>query len=292
MTNRTGTGLFFAMLATGLYGCGGTPPGAPWPITETPTEPFVSTTAPVTRSLAGRVADAAGGPLPGARVEVLDGPHTVLSTITDSKGEFRLSGIEESDGTIHVRAATDQHVAATQAFQATRGSWWLNFSLEAIAPPANIAGDYSLTFIANPSCANLPDEARTRTYGATVTASAGPSATVARFDVRVHTPAILPSFDNFPIHVAGNAMTFEIGDPGHSGAGLVEQVAPNRYVALDGLVTAVVTDPSTISAPLNGAVYVCELSGVWSSPYGCGGTGGTARGGCHSTNHQLILRRR
>jgi hypothetical protein len=218
-----------------------------------------------------------------------------LSTIANAKGEFRLAGV--FDETTHFRATKDGHVAATKAFPPAcppcNPDWWIHFYLEADSPHVDISGEYTLTFIANPSCTNLPDEARTRTYGATITPAAGSTdAAGSRFDVRASSPTILASFSSFTIGAVGDYVSFEIGDPGHSGAGLVEQVAPNRYVTLDGAISTLVTDASTISAALNGAVNVCELAGVFSNPYGCGGPGGVARGGCQSPNHQFVMRRR
>ena len=45
--------------------------------------------------------------------------------------------------------------------------------MEVLASPVNVAGDYTLTFIADNACADLPDKVRTRTYEATITPGAG-----------------------------------------------------------------------------------------------------------------------
>ena len=44
----------------------------------------------------------------------------------------------------------------------------MSFSLAPHGQSANIAGLYTLTFTADSACTNLPDEARTRTYAATI----------------------------------------------------------------------------------------------------------------------------
>ena len=293
-------GLFAAVLAVGFAACGGASPTAPSDVLAQaiPLTGAQQATAAVTATLievAGTVNDAAWRPIPSARVEVIDGPQAGLSTIANAKGEFRLTGT--FDETTHFRATKDGHVAATKAFPPAcppcNPDWWIHFYLEADSPHVDISGEYTLTFIANPSCTTLPDEARTRTYGATITPAAGSTdAAGSRFDVRVSSPTILASFSSFTIGAVADYVSFEIGDPGHSGAGLVEQVAPNRYVTLDGAISTVVTDASTITAALNGAVNVCELAGVFGTPYGCGGPGGVGSGGCHSTNHQFVMRRR
>jgi len=47
---------------------------------------------PTVIQLAGTVSDAAWRLLPGARVEVVDGPQGGLSATADAEGEFRLTG--------------------------------------------------------------------------------------------------------------------------------------------------------------------------------------------------------
>ena len=109
-------------------------------------------------------------------------------------GTFRLAG--DFDETTHFRATKDGHVASTlplpPACAACNPNWWIHFSLEALAPHPNLAGDYTLTVIANSACASLPDEVRTRTYDATVTLRSGPEFPAnSRFDVSLSAPPFL-----------------------------------------------------------------------------------------------------
>jgi hypothetical protein len=53
-------------------------------------------------------------------------------------------------------------VAATKTLQPfcarCQPNWWVHFALDVPESPVNLAGDYTLTFLANPSCTMLPEE--------------------------------------------------------------------------------------------------------------------------------------
>jgi hypothetical protein len=293
MTNRTPMGLlFFLLLAAGLAGCDGARargPSAPSPVPPSVPSPTTGI------QLAGTVSDAAWRPLAGARVEVVDGPQAGLSTTADARGEFRLTGA--FDGTTHFRATKEGHVAATGPLPPVcancRPNFWIHFYLETLAPYANIAGDYTLTFIADSACADLPNEARTRTYGATVALASGSGQPAnSWFNVTVSGSTFLEHYNSFTIGVAGDYLAADVGDWGHGAPGLVEQIAPNTYLTLSGGIATSLTDPSTISSSFHGAVDRCELTTEWGSRYSCGDAQGVGRAHCLSQNHQFILRRR
>ena len=50
----------------------------------------------------------------------------------------------------------------------------MTFTLAALAPPVNIAGHYTLTFIADSTCVGLPDDVRIRSYAGTITPDVSP----------------------------------------------------------------------------------------------------------------------
>ena len=56
----------------------------------------------------------------------------------------------------------------------------MSFSLQPHGQSANIAGLYTLTLTADSACTNLPDEARTRTYTATIVPGSRPTTFVGR----------------------------------------------------------------------------------------------------------------
>jgi hypothetical protein len=162
----------------------------------------------------------------------------------------------------------------------------------------NIAGDYTVTFIADSACIDLPSAMRTRTYGATITPSSSPSSS---FTLIASGVAFLGNLNNFPIGVVGDYLDLWLHG-GHDPA-VVEQLAPNTYLAFSGNATASVgTSPvSTISMPFDGWIDYCVLKAPMGSTYNCGTSNttgepipgqATAYAHCESKNHQLILTRR
>jgi len=293
MTNRTQWGSFLLILAVGLAGCDAdrSPgPSGPSSVPQSGPQPA----PPRGIQLAGTVSDAAWRPLAGARVEVVDGPHAGLSTTTNANGEYRLTGA--FDDTTHFRATKESHVAATWPLPAIcdrcNPQWWIHFYLEALTPTASIAGDYTLTFVADSACAGLPDDVRTRTYAATVTLTSRPGEPAnSRFDVTVTGGTFLERYNGFTIGVVGDYVKTDIGDWGHGAPGLVEQIAPNTYLTLGGAIATSVLDPSTIAGSFVGAFERCELTSEWGSRYSCDG-GAVSHGRCSSQNHEFSLRRR
>src|SRR5262249_11679345 len=151
-------------LTLAVAACGDRGSGAPASTVTSPTESTRQTPSPNGVVLIhGTVNDTAFRPLPGATVEVLDGPQTGMSTIVDAEGSFSLSGT--FDDATRFRAAKEGHLTTTQVSRTVPNAGrYLDFHLEVSAPPVNMAGDYTLTFIADSACVGLPDDMRTRTY--------------------------------------------------------------------------------------------------------------------------------
>ena len=136
----------------------------------------------------------------------------------------------------------------------TDGRAYVSFSLASINPPVAIAGSYTLTITADSTCAALPDDVRTRTYPATVTAattSTVPANT--RFDGRVTGGQFAPFLNLFWIGVFGDYVNISTEGEGPS---LAEHLGGNRYVAYYGSGAASVGTGlvSTISVPFAGTI--------------------------------------
>ena len=125
----------------------------------------------------GTVSDTAFRDLPGARVEILNGPNAGMSTTVDARGEFSLTG--RFDETTQFRATSEGHVAAVRTLQPfcvrCNPTWWINFTLDVLDPPVNVAGTYTLTIVADSSCTMLPSDARSRTFTATIPQDMAPA---------------------------------------------------------------------------------------------------------------------
>lgn len=249
----------------------------------------------------GYALDTAFRPLAGVRVEVLDGPQAGHSMISDATGQFGLTGLFAATNTF--RATKEGYVTATQGFStsAPGGRPWIIFYLKPLTPPVNIAGDYTLTFVADSACSDIPDSLRTRTYDATITAANATSPADTSFQLTIKGATLLEKFTGFTIGVAGDSLGFWLHG-GHDPT-VVEQLAPTTYLAYSGWAEATVgTSPvSTISTPFAGWIDYCVMGSPMSEPYNCGTSNFTGEpipgaaveyAHCDSTNHRLILTRR
>jgi hypothetical protein len=268
--------------------------GSATPALTAPTPPPLRNIA-----LGGNVYSTALVALAGAKVEVIDGSQAGLSAITNDTGRFEFSA-PFAGAFVTLRATKEGYVVGTQAVPSQANhpgvppsdvTGVFNFTsifLETLAPPVNIAGDYNVTFIADSVC-DVPNDVRARTYAATVTPTPPTPTSPAntRFNVAVSGARFLASYDTFAIYVAGNYVRFDVnaGD-----AGLVEQIAPSAYLALDGDASASVgtTTVSSIATPFRGSFLICESE--MGAGFNC--PPAAQRSVCSSTNHRLILTRR
>lgn len=224
--------------------------------------------------------DTAFRPLAGVRVEALGGPQAGTVVTSDINGFFTVVG-----NGFPYRATKDGYVSAEVARPATSGSpGSLIFILDVLTPPANIAGEYAMTFIADSGCTDLPKELQRRTYTATVTPDPSRQAW---FALSAGGASFLPTYQTFQVGVAGNYVVFNLD---FDRPGLVEQIAPQGTLVYQGAGTATVpaSSPSTITASFSGVISYCAASSAQS----CVAPDASGRVQCESANHQLILTRR
>ena len=170
-------------------------------------------------------------PVGGARIEVLDGPQTALSAISDSKGEFSLTGL--FDDTTRFRATGDGHLPETEKWgpfcAPCHPNHWIFFTLGVDRAVREHRWRYTLTFVADSACSALPDELRVRTYAATVaplpTASDPQGSSL--FKVSMKGVPFLENYSTFRIGVVGDYLGF----PDDDGATLVEPLGPDTYLS-------------------------------------------------------------
>ncbi|MGH9143261.1 MAG: hypothetical protein ACRD2I_19175 [Vicinamibacterales bacterium] len=299
MMTRTGTAITVLLLTQALGGCGGRSisPSAPTADVSSSTGAGAGARTTVTLADTGYVLDTAFKPLDGVRVEVLDGPQAGATMTSTAAGDFSLAG--EFGRSDMFRATKDGYVAVTQGFQTSvpGGKPWLIFYLSPIARPANIAGDYTLTIVADSACIDLPPEARTRMYSATI--ASGASAT--EFVLTTSDASLLNNYRGFSIGVAGNAIGLWLHG-GHDPS-LVEQLGTNSYLAYSGMAATTIESSSgpTLSAELDGWIEYCVTGAPMGSTYNCGTsniTGAPIPGAavaythCQSSHHGMLLTRR
>lgn len=287
------------MLVHGLVGCGDSgSPAAPTPPSSV-TPPPQASPSPVNGGelIKGTVYDSALRPVAGARVELLDGPQAGMSMTAGANGDFSLTATV--DDTTRFRASKDGHVTATATILPScdrcNTRRWVFFYLALLDPPVAIAGRYTLTFIADSACTNLPDELRTRSYVATIApADLGwpgfPPRSDTSFKVTPKGASFPAGLNGFYLNVAGNNINVSLGD--HTDPGITERVAADTYFAFGGWALASVATPvSTISTAFEGWIDNC-VNPDMGDRYDCTPGPAVTRARCESRNHQMILTRR
>jgi hypothetical protein len=250
-----------------------------------PAAPTVPTPVPrVVTVVTGSVSDTASRPLADASVDIINGLQAVASITTDTAGRYSFSGTFV--GTITLRATKEGYIAATQTLDfrsiCNDCSAAIYFRLQS---PENVqieTGNYTLTWIADSACTDLPEDVRTRTYAATITAGTG---TIPGYFVNAS-----GLVSGFGISIAGNYLQIEIDE------GLREEIPPGTSIAFYGFagVTVETSPVSTLSFfPVNGAVDYCVLKSKTSSSYECGPPDQVlTHSRCRSMNLRMILTRR
>lgn len=287
------------LIVTTLAGCSGSE-GLSTPTAPSPTAaPAPQVAAPVETafSLRGFVTDTAFRPVPGARVEVVDGVSAGTVAIADTNGGFVLSGMFNAQTLF--RASKEGHETRTQPWNcsvavclgANNAQPWLGFYLSVLQPTVNIAGEHTLTFTADSTCTDLPEIARSRSYRVAVTAQpAAGRSDIPGFDLKVIGGKFIGKLDGFPIGAAANRLSFWLH--GRHDPTIVEDLGGNTYLAFSGIADATVPSngASTITTAFDGWIEHVVLSvplGLWYYPQGPANSKGT----CDSSNHRLTLTR-
>ena len=233
----------------------------------------------------GHVYDSAFRPLAAAVVEVLDGPQAGTTALSDSRGEFALTATV--DDQTRLRATKDGHVPASGKLmpyclpQAVCTSHrWIHFYLQSLSPSINLAGNYTLTFVADSVCTGIPSAWRTRSYAATIAPasdSVSPAGTL--FEATMPGVPYWTDRHSIPIRVSGDFVWFILGE--HGSPYFVEEIGPGAYIHFDGGLRFSVgaATVSTISASLIG----------WADYWGPAVANPVH---CVSENHQMTLTRR
>jgi hypothetical protein len=268
-------------------------------ITSGPTAPSVIANVPVGELIRGTAYDSAFRPIAGARIEIVAGPGTGRSTTSDSVGQFTLTVPDKVEDTMQIRASKDGYVAASVQPQADcercNPRRWVFFYLDVLEPPVQLAGDYTLTFVADRSCTNLPEELRTRTYEATVAAArinypGYPASSTTSYEVTIKGSIFSDTYQYLGLNVAGHFVNISIGD--HTDPGVAERVAPDTYFTFGGSTTVTVGSPATtIAAPFQGWIEQCTLKSAVGSRYDCGPAKAASVTRCDARGHEIILRR-
>jgi hypothetical protein len=279
--------LVVVVLAQGLASCGGSSspstPSVPSPVQQPAPQPIPPF------QVSGHVYDAVDRALDGATVEVLDGPQVGTVTTSDAAGAFSLTG--SFGAATRFRASRAGYVTATKSFGGIATFKMIGFLLDGVAAPMNIAGDYTVTFVADSACAELPSDVRTRTYLAAIRPDWHFPQQASRFRALLSGASLDGYYNTIGISVTEDFIRFDMSDNF-----IREEVSPDAYLTIGGVGgTSVSTSiGSTISAPFQGTLDYCNTTAEpdEDNNYSCLPDLAIAHARCSSKNHQLILTRR
>ena len=277
-------------LSVMVAGCSGTPSAI------SPTGPTATSVATVPRpgstnttavaGIRGFVLDTAMRPLVGARVEVLDGVSSGTMAVVGSDGYAYLTGF--FDTATRFRVTKDGYETLTQTWNCSvpncqnNAQPWLGFYVRPLAPPVDLAGDYTLTITAASTCSALPVESRSRSYPVTLTARTREgTADVVGFNAQLHSNEVPELFRRFGVGVAGDYASIILRSGHGDEPGLVEFLGSDRSVRFIGSAAGTVSRAGTtpITFAFDGSIE-----------HGFGQT--VASSQCDSRDHRLVLARR
>ena len=206
----------------------------------------------------------------GAQVSIVG---TSLSTVTDAAGRYDLRGNIDIVATVQV--AKDGYISQTREVTLTAcpGATpclqaQATFVLHTVAGPSVVSGEYLARIEADPTCPDLPSEARARTYTASITPASPDNANL---EVTIGGASLyVDGWNVFYAGVAGDRFVLRLEGSWVAQA-FMEEVAPNTYVGFHGIAAATVPPgASTISAALDGSITYCRTQVRLTEPfYGC-----------------------
>ena len=231
-----------------------------------------------TLPLFGKVREA-GVPVPygwlvSARVDVVAGIGTGLTTFTNGSGDYRLFGVA---GEITLRATkagyqpTDRvvNVADYQGADAI-------VELPLAMPRVDLSGTYTLTITAAETCGTglgegqLPADAKVRTR-IVVVRQQGPNLSATFGDDTGY----------FLGHVHPTQADIFMGWTEEGWPGFVERMSPTQFIGVIGGVAISPVTPNRVAGLLNGSILVSDPSTDWWPP----------AASCVSTRHQFVMSR-
>jgi hypothetical protein len=252
-----------------------------------------STSASGDTHVKGVVFDTLSRPLPGARVDVLDGPLAGRSTTADDSAAYVFVG--NAAGAVRLRGSLDGFEPKTisAVWQQRTSGQMFGIFLKTLAPAVPITpGSYTLTVRSDlstavgnqrASCTGFPADLLRRTYEATITVSpfvraddyflvelSSPSMTKPPAASCATSAAVPVVRGCFSFHVAGPFVGFEIQNGW--GWDWVEEWPEFRYLTIEGY--APTSEPATSSEtsttiPFAGTFEYCELKSASGGNFAC-----------------------
>jgi hypothetical protein len=245
--------------------------------------PAPPSSLPVAVTVTGYVRDTARRPVAGASVVLEAQPGS--PAITDTTGQFTLSGTVPGDTPVAVSATGDGYAPARRTLGFPNAGVTLpNVDLTLVpSEPLDLSGEHTMVIVAADSCGALPPIARQRTYEAVITRHSN----LTSFTIALGGARLVPAPSNLLGRSALDfvALDLYVAFDEVDGTDLVEDLGAS-FVTIGGRAFANATRADrVIEATFNGTISYCPET---SSPLACA----VAQMSCTSTSHRVILSRR
>lgn len=232
----------------------------------------------------GGVSDTAFRPVPGARIEVLDGPYAGATANSSEIGLFEFSGT--ANGAVRLRASRAGFETATidAAWKPAIAILWASFLLKPIEPALAIEpGPYTLTVTSDLAtatgnlqvpCEGFPADLARRTFEGTLQVSTSPMYAY-QFSPLPTNSTLIKQSGQLWFGVAGQFIGFESDD-----AIFYEELPGFRYLQILGKAPTSEAATSTgrsITVPFHGDFWYCQT------------TSATAANHCSQVPHEQIV---
>jgi hypothetical protein len=226
-------------------------------------------------------ADAHAGRVIGARIDVTTGIGSGVTAITNSAGIYRLYGVTNGAG---LRVTKDGYQPVTLTATVADHHAVQDVALPLLAPRVTVSGIYTLTIAAADQCGlglgdgQVPEEARLRTYGATVRQE-GPQLWVTL--IPASGAPMAAGHQGFRGRAEPGGASFYLRwDDGYEPE-VAEQLTTSRFLIVDGTVTAT-GSANRLAGTLSGTFWIRDGEHYYSNDP-------IAR--CSSESHQFVLSR-
>jgi hypothetical protein len=208
----------------------------------------------------GQVTDTAFRPLPGARIEIADGPSAGLSKSADNSGNFQF--VAKANGTVTLRVSRTgfENATTTATWQPQQSRGWTHVSLQPVESSLAMAtGRYGLTVTSDPfgDCADLPSELVSRTYEGNIRVSSRANYAY-DFVIIPGAPTVTRPYGNFSFGVAGSYIGWDEIDDNI----FFEEFPGFRYLMIYGQAPTAepaIFSESSVMVPFNGTFRYCQL---------------------------------
>jgi len=264
-----------------------------WAGCDSPTSPTSTASATglpsgaVLVNVSGFLRDPLFRPVSGARVELTDGEYAGLTTVSDEMGHFDFRVSVPSTVATTVTVTKDGYKPVSMQWPA-RSEAYIFLSQVNTAGPT---GDYTVRFVADTSCTQIPAALRTRSYPGRAAAETG--GLNSRFMMSLSDRNLYEHYSRYWGVAAGDDVRLVIFSWDAIAAWLedhpiIERVDATAYLAVSGVTTATVSPQRSVDASFEGEFQYCPAR-VEPTMSGYPPTCAVPPAQCRSSQHRVVV---